>query len=169
MSALDQPLTEKRVAKLLVRDRYRTHTVLANYTPDKWWECDLVMISASGYWHEFEIKLSLADFRRDAEKKKEVGPWTSWGKDRVFESKHDLLANSDRGPTCFWYVAPIGVIPLSLLPAWAGLIEIEVNGKHIYEKSPTVKAPRRHGQKADPAIRAHVFETCYWRYHHAGA
>lgn len=162
---LDDPLTERQVTKLLVRDRYATHTVLANYTPSNWWECDLVMITSSGYWHEFEVKLTLADFRRDGEKTREAGPWGN----RTLENKHDLLANNnDRGPTCFWYVMPAGLLQEDLLPAWAGLIEIEQNGKYLYEKT-RVKAPRRHGQKADPAIRAHIFETCYWRFHRAGA
>lgn len=163
MSALDESLTEKQVTKLLIRDRWQTHTVLANYTPGNWWECDLVMISNSGYWHEFEVKLTLADFRRDREKSREAGPWAS----RVVENKHELMANSDRGPCCFWYVAPLGVIPVVALPAWAGLIEIEQNGKYLYERT-TVKAPRRHGQKVAPEMKAHIYETCYWRLHRVG-
>lgn len=174
---LDEPLTEKRVAKLLMRDRFAKHVVLPSYTPAGWWENDVFMISESGYWHEFEIKLTLADFRRDAEKSmadRKTGRWEKdpatgrdhWVQDH--ENKHDLLAKSDRGPCSFWYVAPLGVIPVSALPAWAGLIEIEVNGKYAYERAPTVKAPRRHGSKIDEKIKRAVFETCYWRYHRAG-
>lgn len=166
MSALDEPLTEKRVAGLLMRDRYQKHVCLANYTPAGWWENDLIQITASGYWHEFEVKLTLADFRRDPTKWRECGAYV-YGQDREIEFKHHLLAGDpERGPCCFWYVAPAGVIPVAELPSWAGLIEIEQSGKNIYERRPTVKAPRRHGNKADPAIRLHVFETCYWRYHH---
>lgn len=161
---LDDPLTEKRVAKLLMRDRYSKHVVLPCYTPAGWWENDVFMLSDSGYWWEFEIKLTLADFRRDAEKTRTAGQWDA----RLEEKKHALLAGGERGPTCFYYVAPIGVIPLDQLPTWAGLIEIKQDGKYLYEMGPAVKAPRRHTQKADPAIRAHVMETCYWRLHRAG-
>lgn len=161
---LDEPLTEKRIQKLLMRDRYSKHVVLPNYTPLDWWECDVMQITASGYWHEFEIKLNLADFRRDVEKTKDAGPWGA----RIGEKKHDLLAGSDRGPCCFWYVAPVGVIAIAQVPAWAGLIEIQQHGKYLYEMGPLVKAPRRHERKADPAIRLHVMETCYWRLHRAG-
>jgi hypothetical protein len=36
-----------------------------NFTPRTWYECDLATVTNSGYFHEFEIKLSLSDLRKD--------------------------------------------------------------------------------------------------------
>ena len=38
-----------------------------------WGECDLLAVSAAGYVTEYEIKLSLADFKREWGKKRWVG------------------------------------------------------------------------------------------------
>lgn len=164
MIQLDKPLTEKIVADLLMRDRFAKNVCIPCYTPEAWWENDVLMITEAGYWVEFEIKLTLADFKVDAQKERQVMPWP-WNEPKKFENKHDLLANSDRGPAQFYYVAPAGVIPVALLPAWAGLIEIEQSGKSFYERRPTVKAPRRHKNKVPDGWRTAIFETCYWRFH----
>lgn len=161
---IDQPLTEKRVQNLLMRDRWAKHVCLPSYAPADWWENDVFLITESGYWWEFEIKLTLADFRRDAEKIRTEYP-KNWDDPKIERRKHVLLADSEHGPAIFFYVAPIGVIPPELIPPWAGLIEIQQEGKNAYEKQPTVKAPRRHGNKVEDSFRRAAIETCYWRFH----
>jgi RNA polymerase primary sigma factor len=48
----------------LHQQRAATYAVLLpNYTPDKWHECDVFGVTRAGYFHEFEIKLTRADFR----------------------------------------------------------------------------------------------------------
>ncbi len=167
MNELDGPLTEKRVQALLMRDRWAKHFALPGYTPAGWWENDVFLITESGYWWEFEIKLTLADFKADSGKSREVYPRPyTFGALAEKELKHTVLEQTtDRGPCRFYYVAPVGVIPVKLLPTWAGLIELEQSGKAIFEKSPTVEAPRRHKNKVTAELRQAALTTCYWRFH----
>lgn len=97
------------------------------------WEADLVRVTPRLFSAEYEIKVSLADFRHDAAK----------------QAKHVRLEDctsrtGERGlaPNHFWYVAPQGVVPADELPPHAGLIEIV--GCDIV---PVVKAPKLHGHK----------------------
>jgi len=162
---IDEPATEKAIIRSLMSRRFPKHFCLPNYSPWQWWECDLFTITPAGYWWEFEVKLSLADFRADAKKTQQV-PGTAWefGKSRPMEMKHDVLAASGRGPARFHYVAPVGVIPVEMVPAWAGLIELNQVGKAYYERV-VVEAPVRHKNKVDDSVRRQALETCYWRMH----
>lgn len=159
---LDQA-TEKTVVRSLIGRRFPKNFCLPNYAPPGWWENDLYLITPADYWWEFEVKLTLADFRRDKEKRQEVGPY-EFGKDRPSETKHDLLSKTDRGPARFWYVAPLGVIPVALVPPWAGLIELTTIGRAHYERI-IVDAPVRHKNKVEDLVRRQALETCYWRMH----
>lgn len=161
---IDQPLTEKRIANLLMRDRWMKGVCMPSYAPAGWWENDVFLITESGYWWEFEIKLTVADFKRDDKKQQTVYP-EDWSQPKTYRRKHEMLAGSEHGPAQFYYVAPVDVIPLSMLPPWAGLIEIQQDMNTIYEKRPTVKAPRRHTNKADPHLRTAAIETCHYRFH----
>lgn len=51
------------------------------------WEADLIAINRSWLISEFEIKLNMADYKRDATK-----------------HKHHFIGNQDRAPAYFWYV-----------------------------------------------------------------
>lgn len=51
------------------------------------WEADLITVTQAGLAHEFEIKLNIADYRRDAKKR-----------------KHFHLGEASYGPSYFWYV-----------------------------------------------------------------
>lgn len=163
---LDPATNGREIVASLRRARWQTEFALPNFTPLEWWECDLFVLTKSGYFREFEVKISRSDFLRDGEKSAEVGPW-KWGEKRPTERKHDLLASgSTRAPYQFWYVTPPGVLTAADLPPWAGLIEMVGNGPNFYERQ-VVEAPRIHRVKADPKIRAHALEACYWRMHRA--
>lgn len=45
--------------------------VIPNYTPSGWFESDIFELTKSGYFREYEIKMSLSDFRADAVKARE--------------------------------------------------------------------------------------------------
>lgn len=146
---------------LLGHARYRVF--LPNYTPKDWWECDMFGVTKAGYFHEYEIKLTRADFMADA--KKERKRWGAWGTPPVLENKHELLtARSVNGPALFWYVVPEGLVDASEVPEWAGLQMWKKN--HNY--ATVVKdAPRLHRTKIDQAIIEHALGVCYFRYWHA--
>lgn len=161
-------MTAKQITRQLILDRYSRNFVLPNYTPSGWFECDVFELTPGGFFREYEIKLTLADFKRDAAKAKVN--WNRW-KDPTAQDhkKHDFLKNCDgRGPSRFWYVCPPGVLTPEIVPEWAGLMVAHPNGSQsrsrfncwIEEAKP---APWLHRQKADPEIERHARGVCYWR------
>jgi hypothetical protein len=166
MSELIQ-ITEGDVARNLMCARYRRSFVLPRYTPRKWWEADVFELTGAGYFREYEIKLTLADFRADAKK---IEEW-KWGDPRtgVKETKHQRLARGDlAGPTQFWFVAPEGLIQALQIPPWAGLIEMRMHPATRplrMSESEEIRAPRLHKTPADPRIEAHARSVIYYRLH----
>jgi hypothetical protein len=139
-----------------------------NLTPLKWWECDMWALSKSGYWAEYEIKLTVGDFKADAAKEcRQNGYYDRHGQGwipRKERNKHALLAaKSEDGPNRFWYVLPDAVRDKVTVPEWAGIrIATEHDGKvrtHIERL-----APRLHGIKCDPRLIQKVKDAFYWRF-----
>ena len=157
--------------------------VCPNYTPDRWWECDMFAVSKAGYASEFEIKLSLADFRADAKKSRETSEdYRAYidacraardeGRhvatvERVKTLKHSLLAQgSDYGPKFFWFVVSdeIREAVEAELPEWAGL-KVARACTTKYASVRTVKrAPQLHKTKVDDKVLEHCRGVFYWRY-----
>jgi hypothetical protein len=52
-------------------------------------ECDVLSATQNGHIHEYEIKISLSDYRRDFKKFKHAKMENGWG-----------------GPSAFWFVTP---------------------------------------------------------------
>lgn len=140
--------------------RPNARMIMPNYTPDHWFECDLYLVTAAGYAHEYEIKLTRSDYTQD--RKKAMKPWATNDIDR--QTKHDLLAKGDRrGPSMFWFVAPHGLIAEEETPEWAGLIWIRRRGLNLSVEA-TKRARRLHEQKVDPRVVEHAKSVCYYRY-----
>ena len=163
---LTPPVTADDVCRRLMVDRYARSFCLPRYTPAGWNENDLFVLSAAGYWTEMEIKLNRADFLRDRDK--EIEAARRWDQPKVIERKHQLLANTQRGPCQFYYVLPTGLIAPTELPSWAGLLEFsETPGRarpwNIHTRL-VVQAPRRHADKIDPAVERHARGVVYWRW-----
>ena len=170
-------MNELAIQNALWRDLQTSASlVVPNYTPNRWWENDLFVVTKSGYWVEHEIKLSLADFRADAAKAKDVRVGPLWWRDPKQERKHDLLADrSERGPNRFFYVVPEELSDKIELPPWAGLKVVHrwrlheeddrtppAHGRvHISIK---VKAPLLHKQPINQDIADHARSVCYWRF-----
>ncbi len=163
------------IQRAVMRDRWRRNFMLPNYTPSKWWECDLFELTESGFFREYEVKISRADFFADAKKQSQVYPWP-YGKSAVFENKHALLTQRDpRCPAQFWFVTPAGLVKPEEVPEWAGLIELSGGsfGEQIGDKiishsrlseREVIKAPRLHRVKFS-STAAHAMTVCYWRMH----
>jgi hypothetical protein len=163
-------ITTAEIERLMIRERYARNLVLPRFTPPNWWECDIFEITKAGFFREYEIKVSRADFRADAKKAKEK--WKGWeatdggGHHAVYDvdAKHPALAShSTRGPSRFWYVTPQGLLKPEELPSFAGLIEFQETEYGIRQVE-IVSAPKLHGEKITPDFRAHALTACYWRY-----
>lgn len=153
----------------LMRERSRRHFCLPRFTPKDWWECDVFEVTTAGYFREYEVKISRADFKADAKKEAKkwhciAGQWTSAG--RV---KHQQIGQPV-GPTRFWYVTPAGLVKPEEVPSWAGLIEMRDRGaghrpEHRWTENEVKAAPSLHRQKIDPKITAAAESACYYRLH----
>jgi hypothetical protein len=170
-------MSEPRIASYedieyaLMHQRSSRATLMPRFTPQKWWECDVCEITESGYFREYEIKMSRADFKVDASKQREVYNGTFWrigDPPRPIENKHSLLSLGDtRGPVEFYFVTPIGLLKPEEIPSWAGLLEIEFRKYSNYPLEWTkIKALRLHKTKADEGIRKAMLSSAYGRLHH---
>lgn len=157
-------MTAGEITTALLRDRWKRNFTLPRFTPVGWWECDVFELTEAGYWREYEIKTTRADFRQDARKERV--------RKGGVRNKHDILAAHDvAGPCQFWFVCPAGVIPVAEVPEWAGLIEMSDIGrghKKYRVRDTVVKAaPRLHQEKCRPVVVEKARECCYWRLHAA--
>lgn len=128
--------------------------MMPNYTPSQWWECDIFAVTKAGYFVEYEIKRTVADFRADAKK----------GCGFRSRSKHaHLEAHEKNGPSRFWYVTPKGLVAPSHVPLWAGVLYISpTRWGHAVEVARN--APRLHWHKCNPAIIEHAYQRAHWRF-----
>jgi hypothetical protein len=161
-------MTVLEIQRRLTLDAYRRGSFTCpNYTPKGWWECDLLELRKSGFWIEFEIKLSRADFRADRYKTErrfnyELGVYDS-------RNKHDCLRTKRPcGPNYFWFVAPSGLIEADEVPEWAGLMAANESQRRQFPIWTEIikKAPRLHKEKFEDSIRNHMLRTYYHRFQH---
>lgn len=136
----------------------RYEIALPNYTPWGWFECDVFAVTKSGFFHEFEVKTSRADFKADAKKgmdKNYVGyecrfksPARHPGIERRI-TKHELLdMGHPAGPKFFWFVTPIGILDVDEIPDFAGFMECTSDGRTLIRK----KAPKLHSLKLNREV-----------------
>lgn len=145
----------------------RLDSVCPNKIPSRWYECDVMGITRTQLWHEFEVKRTMGDFRADFFK----GPTRGGlGKHEVLKHKFNrttpTFQNNPKGrfnriawadnspPNYFWFcvVKDIADKVGKELPKYAGLL--------IYDpdklKSTTGRfhvaqtAPRLHRDKVPP-------------------
>lgn len=159
---------------LLSRQSYQVQ--IPNYTPLRWWECDHYAVTKAGLAVEFEIKMSVADFRADAKKQRDgrvmKDGWDivrdEHGK-MVFhngEKKHEqLAAKCADGPSRFYFVVPDGMIQAADVPEWAGLLWAHERPHQSHPTFLTVKdAPRLHREKVKPEVLENIRSTFYYRF-----
>lgn len=158
-------LSERTALWALMDERWRRHFCLPRYTPSKWWECDLFEITEAGYMREYEVKLSVADFKNDAKKRSATHRWNSAGVER---NKYECLRAGDHsGPTRFNYVTSVGLLKPEMIPEFAGLIELSyviVDGRHYFKEYVIKAAPVLHAEYF-VKDKTHERNTCYYRYH----
>lgn len=145
------------------------------------WESDMFSVTKAGYAHEYEIKISLSDFRADLDKTARheiLTTGTSAVRLNVYEQRcYELykdfkphwihqriedLKKPQARPNYFWYVCPWEVIPVDQVPPYAGLVWLHTHGHFETMKD----APQLHKEKVTDAIIKKVdvsFRFKYWR------
>ena len=122
-------MTEQVMQGVLMRyvlDEKSHQTAIPNMTTLYNWEADLLSVTRADLVHEYEIKLTAADYRRDFHDKK---------------FKHISLQNEAyHRPNYFWYVTyQLDIEP----PDYAGWMAIEPSLRIVIKRD----APRLHSGK----------------------
>lgn len=111
-------------------------------------EMDLAVITPAGYLWEFEIKLTLADWKADANKSKWRHP------SRKYISR-------------FYYAVPEGMaekVP-DFVPESTGLIEfVYLKGRGEWRPSEVRKATGKRGEKVSDIMLKKIMEKAYYRF-----
>lgn len=98
--------------------------VLPNFFLDDY-ECDMVKFHNDGTITEYEIKVTVEDFKKDFTKKRKG----------LF--KHKELAKGNLQPNYFYFVVPKGMVEEKHIPKYAGLIDISKTGSiRVVKKAP---------------------------------
>lgn len=140
----------------------RFTTILPNTYPGGWWECDILAVTKALFMYEYEIKVSVSDFKADAKKGGEMS-WGQGGRVRL-QTKHEKLAAGDKkGPSNFWFIVPDNLIAVEDIPDFAGLI-YAVDGNHGVRLIEQKKAPRLHKHKMERIELDRIRRNLYWRY-----
>ncbi len=124
------------------------------------WESDKLLWTKSGYIHEFEIKISRADYKNDFKHKLEkhivLSSTIAKDKQKVYEQdlfgkmekkyrywddddikQHiERVVDNKRMPNYFYYAVPYGMIQVEEVPEYAGLIWVKENRLFIQKKAP---------------------------------
>ncbi len=114
-----------------LRNRHRSSAriMLPNYTPIGWYECDLYVVTAAMYTIEYEVKLSVVDFKAD------------WRKC----NKHLRLAERGRrGPWCpnrYYFAVPEGLLSPEAVPEYAGLVYLRWLFKNPSDRAAAPREP----------------------------
>lgn len=174
-------LNEQQIVDCLaLRARRLGHFPVMNNVNVFTWESDLLTVTKSGYVHEFEIKVSRADYRRDKKTKDikyqvlDKGHFT-W--DRTFyrlgEYIKEGVEQKRSRPAYFWYATPPGLVdPVELEGTPFGLVEIHERLRRYWDGDgysylhvEVVKPARRlHSEKITDRQRVKCLEAGYWRY-----
>lgn len=128
---------------------------MPNFTPRNWFECDFFRITKAQYFYEYEIKMTVSDFRADRQK-------SDYVRDRAnYVTKHQQIIERLRGcPSRFYYVVPEAIAEKvhAELPEWAGLI---VWHRHLACKK---QAPILHRNKISRGVVRQARQSMAGRY-----
>jgi hypothetical protein len=160
-------LTEGHIQGGLMLEYASTSEILLpNYTPFHWWECDLFRLSKTGFFTEYEIKLTRSDFAADKKKGHTISEWKDGKGSSRFALKHDLLAGEKQEwiPKMFYYVVPTNLIKATEVPAWAGLIYARRVSRHYVLMKIIKRAPSLHRIAMSEKMKRKAHKTVYNRY-----
>ena len=126
--------TEESILRDLNRNFLANPKYLINCLFVFGWESDYLAKTKAGYWYEVEVKISVADFKKDFTKKK-----------KHMALKEAMLGMGTMTPNYFFYCVPEDLVEKvkPLVPDYAGLICVSRYGYLNWHKG----APRLHAVK----------------------
>lgn len=113
-----------------------------------YWEADLLSLTKTNLVHEFEIKCSRADWKKELNQINGIGhPGRKLYRHKMLTEQFHSNDDLNISPNYFWVVAPSGIVQLDELPLWCGYIEVYEHRDQ--QKIKIVKsASRLHAYKA---------------------
>jgi hypothetical protein len=178
-------ITEKAIQDALYRHlRVSFTTVFPNMDTITNYEADVLAVSRAGYAYEYEIKISLADFRADMKKVCKHASLSGKVKKIPYPydwNPHDIYVLSDapedpfqamRNGTCypekrpkqFWYVIHGFDVPDAELPTYAGLMKYAVPEVGLPWFETIKQAPNLPAKKVDKDLLHHATANMLFRY-----
>jgi hypothetical protein len=141
------PYTEYTIQKSLMSYYLSVQCIAVPNTKALWkrQESDLVILTPCRVVHEFEIKLTRADFKSDFKK----------------ISKHKRLTNKTCPVNKFSYVCPEGLITKDMIPQYSGLIYIKNKDLKPYTIK---KAPHLNTKPLSDKTKDRMFRSLAWKY-----
>ena len=151
--------TENMIQQTLAKKFFNDFFVCNKFYSD--FEADFLRVTSAGFLYEYEIKVSLADFRNDFNKC--CGNYRT----EKYEKKHDLLRDGTLHIKNFFFCAPAGIIPVEEVPEEFGLIEFrrEEDSQQLFMT--IVQKPKSlSDHKVDRKFKLRFMEKTYWDYKH---
>jgi hypothetical protein len=149
-SAKNENIIDSKAIINSLRLRFLNHKYQINNAFIYEWESDFFTVTESGYIYEIEIKVTRGDFKDDFNK----------------TAKHTLLESIEpsthlKKPNKFFYAAPKNLLATSMIPAYAGLIEVDsANSMATIVK----EAPFLHREKGLENLKDILLDKFYHRY-----
>lgn len=169
------PISSRDIEWSLIQRLGSRSLYCPRFTASAWWEMDLAELTDADYLVEYEIKMSRADFSRDAHKSGYVKTGPEWHNQKR-TTKHELCATAhNRAPNRFYFCTPKGLLPAEIIPKWAGLIEVsryrEIDWPHceVVKRAPLIHSEKKPHARSQIAgilcgrIR-HMWDQQYFRY-----
>ena len=145
------------------------------------WECDFLSITKVGFIHEYEIKLSVQDYKADFKKIQKHQIIKNGFRELSEHESNMRFCHGDRyiipnltpdnkitrkRPNYFWYVCPENIIPECDVPEYSGLIYIIKNSFYDGTHGTAVikNAPRLHKDHATEKQLRHLLDSLYYKY-----
>ena len=126
LNNISNPINEHFIQNVIARNRtYSTRytMMIPNCYTIHDNEADMLAIRKSGYYDEFEIKISRSDFKLDESKQ----VYIDIDNKRTKVNKSRALTNGSMS-NYFWYCVPENLITIDEVPEYAGLIYIYPSG-----------------------------------------
>lgn len=178
-------ITEKTIQNNLYRQLRPSFThVFPNMAEITMYEADLIAVSRAGYAYEYEIKLTLSDFRADQKKRekhaslcgatREMAYPYAWGDKRIIHVMADAPEDPYKAmrfqcyphlrPKEFWYVTHGFEIPEQEIPEYAGLMRYRPNRLGYLRFEVIKQAPKLKAVKVDEKRIIHATNNMLYRY-----
>ena len=143
--AMAKPTTSEIQSALISWLQYKSRSlVMANvYMNHSPWESDVIDVTKAYFWHEYEIKISVADYRNDFTKKINGFSKNSKRKHDFYKSQEQVMRYGDAvpKPKTFTFVVPRGLLDGLDVPMHCGVIEYEDSRDWSIWKIQRTRAP----------------------------